>query len=69
MATREKIREGLGSVIRKHNIHKHCMELPGYPLLLADLLDDILKKLHSQGVVIKVDRELPDNPYERETES
>ena len=30
-----------------------------------DLVDDIFKYLHSQGVVIKVDRELPENPFDK----
>jgi len=50
----EKIRERLGSVVRKHNIHKHAQELPGYQLLLTAFIDDILNLLHSEGVVIRL---------------
>jgi len=48
MTKQEEIREGLGNVIAQW-----------HPLVTGDLLDAILSYLHSQGVVIKVDRELP----------
>jgi len=52
MATREEIKEGIANIIMDcgDDNWKHC-------LIEADL---IVKYLHSQGVVLRVDRELPE---------
>jgi len=55
MATREKIREGIGSCVRAIRNDRS----PQVEALFKAATDNILAYLHSQGVVIRADRELP----------
>ena len=67
MATREEIREGIAKIL--HVIHEVDLSKRGLPTL--DITEDlkidsfhpsanaIMQYLHSQGVVFKVERELP----------
>lgn len=60
MTSREEIREGVDGVIKCWNdttVSSEWRPLYGG----ASLSQDIMLYLHSQGVVIKVDRELPEN--------
>jgi len=54
MATREEIREGIYQIIKGN-----CQSSSGWVGNKAYTMDLIMNYLHSQGVVIKVDRELP----------
>lgn len=58
MIKQEEIREGLYLMRFKGRYGK------SYKLSYPDV-DEILSYLHSQGVVIKVERELPECPYEK----
>ena len=53
MTKQEEIREGMENVIRGYE---------GAERWSGVITDGLLGYLHSQGVVIKVDRELPDMP-------
>lgn len=54
MTKQEKIREGMGNIIGDQ----------GYYFPWEECTQEILSYLHSQGVVIKVDRELSDSLME-----
>ena len=55
MTKQEEIREGIASYIRLYN---------GTSTTASEFTSKaILEYLHSQGVVLKVDKELPINPY------
>ncbi len=60
MTKQEEIREGISNLIDNNYNARN----PSYPELIAfqpmKFLNELLPYLHSQGVVIKVDRELPD---------
>ncbi len=60
MTKQEKIREGIAEIVRDCGIRRFQKEKP-YAMheLLTDCADAVLSYLHSQGVVIKVEGELP----------
>ena len=59
MATREEIREGILRLIHLKNGNQTIIEDD------VELCNEIFQYLHSQGVVIKVERELPkDEDYD-----
>ena len=70
MTKREKFRDGLikdvlpcrwADIIEVQNPHGYEL----YPEMIEDLADDILKYLDSKDCVLKVEGELPINPYEK----
>lgn len=70
MTKQEWIREGIGEIIRDAGIRRFQEEKPyAMHALLVDCADSILTYLHSQGVVIKVNKGMPcveeDNPFIR----
>ena len=67
MATREEIREGTEKILEEvfsSLDHWDCSEECGHKVCLLEWKNEVTSKvlsyLHSQGVVIKVDRELPE---------
>ena len=67
MAKQEEIREGIeetlhASVSVLHDFSFHFIRRESR----EELADRILKYLHSQGVVIKVDRAVPDDRFHRD---
>ena len=60
MTKQEEIREGVAEDIGKNISPEWRSRNKGYlEIRVYDVTDTILAHLHSQGVVIKVDRELP----------
>jgi len=66
MTKQEEIREGIINILEPYAFSGTITSSDGY-YFFCDKADDvitaILSYLHSQGVVIKVERELPPNPY------
>lgn len=63
MTRQQKVREGVRVLM------DGCYEArnPDYPELAAfqpmKFLNELIPYLHSQGLVVRVDKELPDNPF------
>jgi len=63
--TREEIREGIAKRINHNDSLEWCVASEQVRLSCLQKSDGILSYLHSKGVVIKVDRELPQCPYNK----
>ena len=68
MSTREEIRKGIEELSHRY-IKGYIKPMPpmDYFNLLQNLRKAILGELHKQGVVIKVERDLPENPYNEDS--